>query len=294
MSNPAASQPDAPSGSQWRQILRGSRGVPRTRWTAGHMWRPTPASFVSLLVGLWLFGTGEAFLFAANLGATPWGVLAQGVSRHVGIDIGWATFVVGLVVLLAWIPLKQRPGLGTISNIIVISIAVDVVYSHMSTPPTLLLRFLLMLAGIATIGLGSGFYLTDYRSEGYKTAAKNESTNSKPATKSEAKAETKLVDLVNAQATLDEATSALDRLLALLAPAAEGGAAPTTEREAAKLLVDAAWDTDPKCVINLQPSPLSLSSLSPLGHRPQVRPSLTALSYVLGHRPASRTTFFSC
>jgi uncharacterized membrane protein YczE len=92
-----------------------------------------------------------AFLFAANLGATPWGVLAQGVSRHVGIDIGWATFVVGIVVLLAWIPLKQRPGLGTISNIIVISIAVDVVYSHMSTPQTLLLRFLLMLAGIATI-----------------------------------------------------------------------------------------------------------------------------------------------
>ena len=150
----------ASPGSGWRQILRGSRGVPTTRWTAPDMWKPTPASFASLILGLWLFGTGEAFLFAANLGATPWGVLAQGVSRHVGIDIGWATFVVGLVVLLAWIPLKQRPGLGTISNIIVISIAVDVVFSHLATPPTLVLRFLLMLAGIATIGLGSGFYLT--------------------------------------------------------------------------------------------------------------------------------------
>ena len=148
------------SGTSWRDILRGSRGVPTTRWTASHKWKPTPASFASLIAGLWLFGTGEAFLFAANLGATPWGVLAQGVSRHVGIDIGWATFVVGLVVLLAWIPLKQRPGLGTISNIIVISIAVDVVFSHLPTPPTLLLRLLLMLAGIATIGLGSGFYLT--------------------------------------------------------------------------------------------------------------------------------------
>ena len=146
--------------AQMRNILRGSRGVPRTRWTAQHMWRPTPASIISLLAGLWLFGTGEAFLFAANLGATPWGVLAQGISRHLGMSIGWATFLVGVVVLLAWIPLKQRPGLGTISNIIVISIAVDVVFSHLVTPSTLLPRFLLMLAGIATIGLGSGFYLT--------------------------------------------------------------------------------------------------------------------------------------
>ena len=143
-----------------KNILRGSRGVPRTRWTAGHMWRPTPASFLSLIVGLWLFGTGEAFLLSANLGATPWGVLAQGVSRHLGMNIGWATFLVGLVVLLAWIPLKQRPGLGTVSNIIVISIAVEVVYSHLATPATIVPRLLLMLAGIATIGLGSGFYLT--------------------------------------------------------------------------------------------------------------------------------------
>ena len=76
------------------------------------------------------------------------------------MNIGWATFLVGLVVLLAWIPLKQRPGLGTVSNIIVISIAVEVVYSHLATPATIVPRLLLMLAGIATIGLGSGFYLT--------------------------------------------------------------------------------------------------------------------------------------
>jgi len=143
-----------------RLLLRGSRTVPQTRWTAESTWSPSPSSFAALIGGLWLFGTGEAMLLTANLGATPWSVLAQGLSRHTGITIGWATFVVSVFVLLLWIPLRQRPGLGTVSNIVVIAIAIQVMYDIVPTPTSILMRIALMLVGITIIGLGSGFYLT--------------------------------------------------------------------------------------------------------------------------------------
>lgn len=140
--------------------LRGSRTIPSTRWTAQHIWRPTPGSLVSLLVGLWLFGTGDAFLLAARLGATPWTVLAQGVSVRAGINIGWATFAISCVVLLAWVPLRQRPGLGTLLNIVVISLAIEVMYTVLPEPDPYWIRVVFVAVGIWLIGLGSGFYLT--------------------------------------------------------------------------------------------------------------------------------------
>jgi uncharacterized membrane protein YczE len=147
----------------WRRIgaaLKGSRTIPRTRWTARSVWKPTPASLTSLVVGLWLFGTGDAILLAADLGATPWTVLAQGVSVRTGLSIGVTTFIVSVTVLLLWIPLRQRPGLGTVLNIIVISIAIEVMYTVLPRPEQLWLRLTFVLVGTATIGLGSGFYLT--------------------------------------------------------------------------------------------------------------------------------------
>ena len=143
-----------------RAVLRGSHTIPRTRWTARAPWRPTPASLGALLVGLWMFGTGEALLLTADLGATPWTVLAQGVSIRSGLPIGVTTFLVSVVVLLLWIPLRQRPGLGTLLNIVVISIAIQVMYDVVPAPSALAGRLALVLVGIATIGLGSGFYLT--------------------------------------------------------------------------------------------------------------------------------------
>jgi len=153
---------EAPTTSRRRVLafLRGSRTVPRTRWTARQVWRPTPASLAALLVGLWLFGTGEALLLLADLGASPWTVLAQGLYVRTGFDIGAMTFAVSLVVLLLWIPLKQKPGPGTILNIIVIPVALQLTYDLVPHPANMVARFALVIAGILTIGLGSGFYLT--------------------------------------------------------------------------------------------------------------------------------------
>lgn len=141
-------------------LLRGSRSVPRTRFTAPGVWRPTPASGTALVVGLAIFGVGDGLLLRSDLGAAPWSVLAQGLSLRWGIDIGWSTFAISCVVLLLWLPLRQRPGLGTVMNIIVIALFVELTYSAVATPDSTALRLVLVLVGIALIGLGSGLYLT--------------------------------------------------------------------------------------------------------------------------------------
>lgn len=153
--------PDANRWSQLaRSVLRGSRTVGRTRFTAPSVWRPTPASFAALVVGLWLFGTGDALILASDLGASPWSVLAQGLSVRTGLGIGWTTFGVSVGVLALWIPLRQRPGLGTVMNIIVIALALGITYPRVSTPGSVIGQLGLVFLGIALIGLGSGFYLT--------------------------------------------------------------------------------------------------------------------------------------
>jgi uncharacterized membrane protein YczE len=143
-----------------RSLLRGSHTVPRTRFTASSVWRPTSASLAALIVGLWLFGTGYALILASALGASPWSVLAQGLSVRTGLGIGWTTFGVSIGVLALWIPLRQRPGLGTVMNIIVIALASGVTYPRVSTPDSLIGQLGLVFLGIGLIGLGSGFYLT--------------------------------------------------------------------------------------------------------------------------------------
>lgn len=119
-----------------------------------------------LLVGLWLFGTGEALLVASHLGNTPWTVLAQGVSRHSALSIGEATFAISLVVLLAWIPLRERPGLGTIANAVVIAVAIDAMLRVLPQPHAEVGRLVEVVAAIACIGIGSGLYLTTWLGPG--------------------------------------------------------------------------------------------------------------------------------
>lgn len=148
---------DVSSFGEW---LRPSRTVPRTAWSASGPWRPTATALVALLAGLWLFGTGEAALVAAGIGVSPWTVLAQGISRSVGIDLGVATFWVSLAVLSLWWPLRRRPGLGTVLNIVVIAIALDVMVPVFPKPTSPLLQVVEALLGVGIVGAGSAFYIT--------------------------------------------------------------------------------------------------------------------------------------
>ena len=142
------------------EFLRPSHTVPVTRWRAASRWRTRPSTFAILLVGLWLFGTGEAMLVASTLGNAPWTVLSQGLSSRFPISIGVATFLVSVTVLLLWIPLRERPGLGTISNAVVIALSLQVMVTVLPTPGNVVVRLLMVLGGIVVIGIGSGLYLT--------------------------------------------------------------------------------------------------------------------------------------
>ena len=141
-------------------FLRPSHSVPVTRWRSSSRWRTTPGTFAILVLGLWLFGTGEALLVSSTLGNAPWTVLAQGLSTRLPISIGAATFLVSVTVLLLWIPLRERPGLGTISNAVVIALALQVMVWAIPQPTSTAVRLLMVIAGIAIIGIGSGLYLT--------------------------------------------------------------------------------------------------------------------------------------
>lgn len=140
--------------------LRPARTVPVTRWRSDSRWSPSPASLVVLLVGLYAFGTGEALIVQGGLGVSPWTVLAQGLSTILPVSIGVATFLVSAVVLLLWIPLRERPGLGTIANAIVIAVALQVGVALVPVPAAWPAQLALVLLGVAMIGLGSGLYLT--------------------------------------------------------------------------------------------------------------------------------------
>jgi uncharacterized protein len=123
-------------------------------------WRPTPARFARLMLGLSVFGAGEAMLVASDLGNSPWTVFAQGLAEQTGISIGLATVVTSGGVLLLWIPLRQRPGLGTLMNAVWIGLAIDVTLGLLPDSMPVGVRAALVPCGIGLVGLGSGFYLT--------------------------------------------------------------------------------------------------------------------------------------
>lgn len=112
------------------------------------------------MLGLTIFGAGEASLVAAELGNSPWTVFAQGVSLQTPLSIGAATIVISLVVLLLWFPLRQRPGLGTVVNAVWIGVAIEAALRVLPDDPALGYRWVLMLGGVALVALGSGLYLT--------------------------------------------------------------------------------------------------------------------------------------
>lgn len=103
---------------------------------------------------------------ASHLGNTPWTVLAQGVSRHSPLSIGEATLAISVAVLVGWIPLRERPGLGTLANALVIALAIDVMLAVLPTPAATAGRLAEMASAIACIGAGSGLYLTTWLGPG--------------------------------------------------------------------------------------------------------------------------------
>ena len=121
--------------------------------------KPRIITLLYLVIGLILFGLGETMLIAANVGVSPWTVLAQGISIKTGYSIGITTFIVSIGVLILWIPLKQKPGIGTILNTIIISIVLDVSLPYLPTPESFFLQALQVFIGVIIVGLGSGFYL---------------------------------------------------------------------------------------------------------------------------------------
>ena len=107
-----------------------------------------------------LFGAGEGLLVDSRLGVSPWTVLAQGMARQAQIGIGLATFLVSVVVLLLWVPLRQRPGLGTLANAVLIAVSLGVTVAVLPQPDAIGWRVGEVLLGVVLIGIGSGLYLT--------------------------------------------------------------------------------------------------------------------------------------
>jgi uncharacterized membrane protein YczE len=112
-----------------------------------------------LYAGLTLYGVSSGLLVEAGLGLEPWGVLHQGLAEHVGLSIGTVSIIVGAAVLLLWIPLRQRPGLGTVSNVFVIGLAMNATLAVLPGAHTFAVRIPLMAAGIVVNGAATGLYI---------------------------------------------------------------------------------------------------------------------------------------
>jgi uncharacterized protein len=146
-------------------MLRPSRTIPITPWRADSTWSLGTGKhhiqrLTILFFGLTIFGIGEAFLVVSSLGNSPWVVLSEGISINTFLNIGESTFLVSVLVLLLWIPLKQRPGFGTIANIVVIAAAIEVGLFFIPTVENILLKYFYVLFGIALVGAGSALYIT--------------------------------------------------------------------------------------------------------------------------------------
>ena len=144
-----------------RLAFLATKEVPTLAWSSPFPLniRPKPKTFFFLVLGLSLFGLGEAILIAANLGVSPWTVLAQGMGLQTGWTIGLSTFVISFMVLVLWLPLKQRPGIGTILNAVIISLILEYVLPYLPVWDSRPLQVAQAIFGIALVGVGAAIYL---------------------------------------------------------------------------------------------------------------------------------------
>jgi uncharacterized membrane protein YczE len=135
--------------------------IPKVSWSSKKPLnlKPKLSSLFFLVFGLIIFGLGEGLLIVSAAGASPWSVLAQGISLNLNLSIGTVTFIVSVVVLFLWIPLNQKLGIGTILNAIIISVMIDICIKFVPTPVSYLSQILLAILAVLTVGLGGGIYL---------------------------------------------------------------------------------------------------------------------------------------
>jgi uncharacterized membrane protein YczE len=140
--------------------LKPHRTVPVVPWTAKNRWDLSFKRVLILFFGLAIFGLGDGLIIQSGLGNAPWSVLAQGISLKSGLSIGTSTLIVGSLVLALWIPLRERPGFGTLSNIIIISLFIEIATNIFPKQENIVLGVIFTLVGIAMVGIGSSLYIT--------------------------------------------------------------------------------------------------------------------------------------
>ena len=135
--------------------------IPRVNWSSGkpYNFKPKFSTLFFLCFGLMLFGLGEGLLIVSFTGASPWSVLAQGISLNVNLSIGMITFLISVTVLILWLPLSQKPGIGTILNAIIIALMIDLCIKFVPTPSNYINQLILAVVSVIAVGIGGGIYL---------------------------------------------------------------------------------------------------------------------------------------
>jgi len=119
-----------------------------------------PTRFIKLVVGLFIYGIGVAMTVDAELGLAPWDVLAQGISKQTTLTFGYATVLVSVLVLIAWIPLRVKPGLGSVMNAVMVGLVADLALSFIPTPDVYWQKLLLFFGGMVVISFATGLYIS--------------------------------------------------------------------------------------------------------------------------------------
>ena len=138
------------------------KNIPKVTWSSNNPLnlKPKLKTFILLCFGLSIFGFGSSLLIHSEIGNAPWVVLAEGIANQFNWSIGFATFISSIVVLLIWIPLGEKPGIGTIMNILIIATVLDLSTNIFNLTSNLfLINFLIALSGVIIVGIGSGIYL---------------------------------------------------------------------------------------------------------------------------------------
>ena len=135
--------------------------IPKVKWSSEKPFnfKPKFSTFFFLCFGLTIFGLGEGLLIVSFTGASPWSVLAQGISLNVNLSIGTITLLISIAVLILWIPLGQKPGMGTIFNALIIAIMIDLCIKYVPTPSNYIHQLLLAVISVVMVGIGGGIYL---------------------------------------------------------------------------------------------------------------------------------------